>query len=98
MRKRGRTDDNQEKIVRALRRVGAMVADLSAVGGGVPDLLVGFRMQTYLLEVKSPKGKPTPAQVSWRHRWRGRPPQTVRTVDEALAAIGAVANIKREAV
>jgi hypothetical protein len=89
MRKHGRTDDNQEKIVRALRLVGATVADLSAVGGGVPDLLVGFRSRNHLLEVKGPQGKLTPAQEQWRHRWRGNPPVTVRTVDEALTAVGA---------
>jgi hypothetical protein len=29
-------------------------------------------------------------QATWHAAWRGRPPVVVRTVDEALAAIGAV--------
>lgn len=39
----GRTDANQAAIVAALRRCGASVVDLSGVGNGFPDLIVGRR-------------------------------------------------------
>lgn len=48
----GHTDGNQAAIVAALRSVGCSVVDLSATGGGVPDLLVGRVGVTFLLEVK----------------------------------------------
>lgn len=50
-------DSNEAEIVAALRAAGASVTPLSAEG--VPDLLVGYRGATYLLEVKhlSPTGR-----------------------------------------
>ena len=86
-----KTDANQSAIVAVLREVGATVVDLSAVGRGVPDLLVGFRGVSYLLEVKNVKGKnrTTPDQDVFYAWWRGAPVAIVRTADEALSAIGA---------
>ena len=45
MRRAARKDDNHNEIVRAFIGVGAVVIDLSGVGDGVPDILVGFRGQ-----------------------------------------------------
>ena len=86
-----KTDANQSDIIATLREVGATVVDLSAVGKGVPDLLVGFRGATYLLEVKNVKGRnrTTPDQDVFYAWWRGAPVFIVRTADEALTAIGA---------
>lgn len=86
-----KTDANQSAITAVLREVGATVVDLSAVGKGVPDLLVGYRGATYLLEVKNVKGKnkTTPDQDVFYAWWRGAPVSIVRTADEALLAIGA---------
>ena len=90
---RGRkTDANQSSIVSALRQVGASVVDLSAVGKGVPDLLVGFRGRTYLLEVKNKAGRNrlTADQNVFMAWWRGVPPVIVYNEDDALIAIDAV--------
>ena len=86
-----KTDANQASIIATLREVGATVVDLSAVGKGVPDLLVGHRGATYLLEVKNVKGKnkTTPDQDVFYAWWRGGPVHIVRTADEALQVIGA---------
>ena len=91
-----RVDANQPGIVRALRAVGASVQSLSAVGDGVPDLLVGFRATNYLLEVKDGTKVPsarklTDDQEKWHAAWRGQK-QVVQTVHEALQAIGAIAS------
>ena len=85
-----KTDANQASIIAVLRQVGATVVDLSAVGKGCPDLLVGHRGVTYLLEVKNVKGKnrTTPDQDVFYAWWRGAPVSIVRTADEALSAIG----------
>jgi hypothetical protein len=85
-----RTDANQAEICRALHRVGASVTLLSMVGSGVPDLLVGFRGTTILLEIKVDAGQLNARQRNWLGSWRGGPAVVVRSVDEALAAIGAV--------
>ncbi len=103
MRRAKRRDANEAAIVEALEAAGAYVQRLDDSGGGVPDLLVGYRGVTKLLEVKLPlgprggvhhHGKPgssgdmTPAQVRWWADWCGEPPLVVRTPAEALAAIG----------
>lgn len=94
MRRAAKVDRNQAEIVDALRKAGATVQSLAAVGGGVPDLLCGFRRQTFLLEVKDGKQPPsarelTPDQVAWHLAWGGGGCVVVNSVDEALAAIGA---------
>lgn len=82
----GKVDANQKPIVDALRAAGASVQSLASLGKGVPDLLVS-KGQTWLIEVKGPKGKPTPDQEKWIAAWNG-PVHIVRTVDDALQLIG----------
>jgi len=89
MRRAARIDRNHVEIVEALRGVGASVQDLAAVGKGCPDLLVGYRGQNYVIEVKAPKGTATKAQVFWHADWRGDV-RIVRSVDDALKVIGAI--------
>jgi hypothetical protein len=83
-------DANERDIVDGLRRIGASVECID-----VPcDLIVGFRNQSFLLEVKAqagPRGglshaKQTASQREFAARWRGHY-AVVRTLDEALAAI-----------
>jgi len=85
-----RTDANQATIVAVLREVGASVVDLSAVGKGVPDLLVGYRGQTYLLEVKNKAGRNriTADQEVFYAWWRGVETVIVYNERDALTAIG----------
>ena len=95
-----RVDATQHEIVVALRGVGCTVVSLAAVGAGVPDLLVGWMSprgkRMLLMEVKAARGPRgggggylTPAQMKFWGEWRGTPIVTVRSVDEALAALGA---------
>jgi hypothetical protein len=90
-----KVDSNQAEIVRALRDIGASVLVLSRVGRGCADLAVGFRGLTYFLEIKNDKGKLTPAEQEFMEEWNGHY-AIVRTVDEALAAIGAVDDYEYE--
>jgi hypothetical protein len=94
MRRAARTDANQSAIINALRGVGASVQDLSRVGHGCPDLLVGFRGCNWLLEVKdgsknASDRKLTSDQVTWHRTWSGQK-AVVLNEDEALRAIGAI--------
>lgn len=94
MRRAAKVDANQAEIVAALRNVGAGVCDLSAVGEGCPDLLVSYRGAWTLLEVKDGKKPPsartlTQDQVKWHARHTAKV-HVVKSVDEALSAVGAV--------
>lgn len=60
-------------------------------GKGTPDLCVlGQHGQTTWMEVKSPVGTVDPAQLAWltKHRDRGHRVVIVRSVQDALAAVG----------
>jgi len=84
-----RRDQNQAVIVAALRDAGATVTILAGVGGGCPDLLVGWRGQNYLLEVKNPAGRGdllTEAEQHFKVIWRGQL-AIVHDIDEALAEL-----------
>ena len=94
MRRAAKVDRNQAEIVDALRAVGARVECLHGVGGGVTDLLVLFRGDLWLLEVKAGDKPPserklTPAQVCWHREFANPNLHVVCNVQEALDAIGA---------
>ena len=96
MRRAAKVDANQPEIVAALRRVGADVFSLAAVGEGIPDLLVGFRGTTVLIEIKDGAKPPsarqlTPDQIKWHAAWRGGRCVVASSVTDALAAIGVTA-------
>ena len=77
-------DANEPEIVEALRAVGASVLLIDDI-----DLIVGFRGVNYLLEVKTATGKLNKKQEKFFRGWVGQV-NIVRTVDQALALIGAV--------
>ena len=83
---RNRADNNQDEIVTALRAIGCTVQVLSQVGGGFPDLLVGFRGVNYLMEVKGKRGKLSDDQIEWQRSWNGKV-AVVRSFDEARIII-----------
>lgn len=90
-----RVDNNQSQIVTELQQIGASVIDLSGVGGGVCDLLVGYRGVNYLMEIKNLEtgyGKRglNKNQKDLADEWRGSPIHVVYTGDEALKIIGAL--------
>lgn len=92
MRRAARTDANQSEIVDALRKCGATVQSLAAVGDGVPDLLVGLAGMNLLIEVKDgskpPSGrKLTPDQEAWHAAWGGAPVFVVTCVDQAVQMV-----------
>ena len=89
-RRAARTDSNHAEIVKVLRQCGMAVQDLSACGGGVPDLLVGWRGMNMLLEIKRPNAPPskqlTQAQTNWHETWPG----ALAVVESAREAVDAV--------
>lgn len=88
MRRAARVDANAEQIVSALRACGATVRVVTQ-GDGLPDLLVGYRGHTLLLEVKDGRKPPsarklTEAEEKFFMDWRGGLLAVVNSVDEAL--------------
>lgn len=91
MRVAAKIDANQPEIVKALRKVGATVQTLAAVGKGVPDLLVAKGGYLCLMEVKDGSKPPsarklTPDQIKWHGAWAS-PVYVVTSIDEALEVL-----------
>jgi len=61
------------EIKQYFQKVGCSVFDASRVGGGFPDLVLGYRGHTLLCEVKDPeKDKLKQTQVKFIDNWRGQ--------------------------
>lgn len=91
MRRAAKVDANQACIVKALRKIGASVQMLHAVGQGCPDVLVGYRSRNFLLEIKDGRKvksarKLTDEQIEWITAWRGNV-RVVENLSEAISAI-----------
>jgi hypothetical protein len=91
VRRAAAVDENQAAVVKALRAYGASVHII----GRPVDLLVGYRGETFILEVKDGLKIPsaqalTPDQVKFFESWRGGDAVVVRSIPEALRAIGAI--------
>ena len=82
-------DSNQNSIVTALERAGCAVTDKSTAGEGFPDIICSRAGHHYLLEIKSSRGKLTAPQVEFHKKHT--PVHIVRTIDEALRAVGLIA-------
>lgn len=52
MRTRGKRDGNHVEVVAAIRKAGMSAIDLGAIGGGCPDIAIGWRGVTALCEIK----------------------------------------------
>ena len=93
MRRANRIDYNQSVIVESLRKAGAYVR-IVTMGDGVPDLLVGYKGFTFLLEVKDGDKPPsqrklTTAEQKFFDEWTGGLLAVVESVEDALAILRA---------
>lgn len=95
MRRAAKIDGNHTQVVSALTAAGASVLSLAAIGKGAPDLCIGYRGVTLLMEVKNPatargrKGA-NDAQKEFMGSWRGGAVALVDGAEAALRAIGAI--------
>jgi len=84
-------DSNQNEIVKALRQAGASVTSLASVGNGCPDLLVGIRKVTTVMEVKDGAKPPSKRRLTedeqrWHDNYRGSV-YIVESAEQALAVL-----------
>lgn len=96
MRLRGKVDSNQAEIVKALRKAGCSVQSLANLGGGVPDLLIGFRGRNILAEVKDARKPPsarklTPAEKKWIEAWQGERVLFLQSMKDVIQFLAAMA-------
>lgn len=96
MRRAARTDANHQDVAGAFAELGCSVRSLAAVGGGVPDLLVGIAGRNLLVEVKDGKKSPsrralTPDQVRFKQEWQG----LILYVDDAKDVPGIVRALRQ---
>lgn len=71
MRRRAKADANQQQIVRELRALGMSVRHTHTIGQGFPDLAVGWRGVTLLVELKVDGGRLSADEVEFFEAWRG---------------------------
>lgn len=94
-------DANHVEIVAAFKKLGADIIDLSAVGRGVPDLVVWCRMAWHLVDIKNPKtgyGRRglNARQKEWADEWKGGPVYLVSTLEQAADMVnGRLENLKK---
>jgi hypothetical protein len=68
--------------------LGASVLNLSTVGRGCPDLLIGYKGKSVLVEVKrNDKSTYTEPQVKFMQEWRGGAISRIDSVDAAIRLI-----------
>lgn len=91
MRRAARVDSNSHEIVEGLRKAGAYVRVITQ-GDGLPDLLVGYRGHTLLIEIKDGQKPPsqqklTAAEQKFFDEWPGGPLVKANSMDAAIAAL-----------
>ena len=93
MRRAARVDANQKALVATLRRLGCSVQHIHTVGQGCPDILVGWRGENYLFEIKDDAKPPSACRLTadeaiWHDAWRGSV-DVIYNFNDALQCMGA---------
>jgi len=91
VRRAAKVDSNQAEVVLALRKIGASVTPIHMVGQGCPDLLVGFRGRTVVLEVKDGAKPPSARKLTddeavWFGNWKGEA-YVVESAEQAIEVL-----------
>jgi hypothetical protein len=90
MRRAGRRDSNEQDIIKAMREAGAYVKQIN--DEGLFDLLVSYRGETLLVEVKDGSKPPsarrlTDAEAKFHNEWPGSDLFIINSVEEALSLL-----------
>jgi len=87
-----RVDSNQKQIVTHLRQLGITVLHLHTVGKGCPDILLGYKNQNFLVELKdgnksASKKKLTEDEREFFLEWKGQV-NKCESLEDILKIIG----------
>jgi hypothetical protein len=83
-----RVDENQKQIIHTFIALGASVLNLSRVGEGCPDILIGYKGVICLVEIKrDEKAAFTEPQIKFMQNWKGGPVSRIDSVDAAIRLI-----------
>lgn len=87
-----KVDDNHGAVMNALRKSGAFVQSLASVGNGCPDLLVGYRGRTVLMEVKDGAKPPSARRLTedeegFHKHWPGGLLVIVESPEQAIEVL-----------
>lgn len=85
-------DSNHKAIVAALTYHGALVGDISNAGGGIPDLICGYRGVLFLVEVKTPTGSLSTKQRDFFDTWSEYPTLVLRSSDDVFDVMEVLRN------
>lgn len=85
--RQSRRDANHADVVTWYEQHGCSVVDLSSVGGGCSDLLIGCSGVTDLCEVKALGGSLSDSQVRFNRGWCGSQPWKATTIDDVTAHV-----------
>ena len=87
---RGGNSPSREIVESLLRTPGVVIHSLAGVANGCPNLLVGARYVTYLVEIKDGSKPPShrsfpPDQQRWIARWTGSAVVVLTSATQARA-------------
>ena len=87
-RRAAKIDDNQNEIVKALRKAGASVLITSQLKNCF-DLLVGYKGVNHIVEIKdgskpASRRKLSEGEIKFMENWRGGKYHVVTSIEEAL--------------
>ena len=83
-----KVDANQAELCKYIRSLGASICYLHSVGGGCPDILVGYDGENHFWEIKAVKrGKLNELQVKFHNGWVGKV-EVIKTVEDINRILG----------
>jgi Holliday junction resolvase len=89
-----RVDSNQKDIVQAFKELGCSVLDLSRVGQGCPDLLIGYKNKCAMVEIKSSnKAHFTEPQLKFIKNWKGSSITRIDSVEGVIRLVKLLDNV-----
>lgn len=94
MRARPRKDANHTDIVGTFRACGASVMDTASLGNGCPDIVIGYKGHSVLVEIKDGANPPskrmlTKDEIEFMNAWRGKY-VIIESVDDAIQLLKAL--------
>ena len=86
----GDRDARRAALIAAFEDAGATVVSLARVGGGCPDLLIGYQGQIALCETQGPGAPLSDERLAWYGAWRGPAVTVLRSTEDVARVLEAL--------